>query len=36
MTAAFNAWRIERGRPKATLDEGLEPEDAGRIGAQPG
>jgi undecaprenyl-diphosphatase len=36
MTAAFNAWRIERGRPRTTLDEGLEPEDAGRIGAQPG
>jgi undecaprenyl-diphosphatase len=28
MTAAFNAWRVERGRPRATAAEGLEPEVA--------
>ena len=35
MTAAFNAWRVERGRPKADPDEGLEPEAAGQLGAAP-
>jgi membrane-associated phospholipid phosphatase len=36
MVAAFNAWRVERGRPKATLDEGLEPEAAPRLGQSLG
>ena len=31
MTAAFNAWRVERGRPKAGLDQGVEPEAAARL-----
>ncbi|MGH8971051.1 MAG: phosphatase PAP2 family protein [Actinomycetes bacterium] len=32
MTAAFNAWRAERGQPKAApLNEGLEPEAAPRL-----
>jgi undecaprenyl-diphosphatase len=34
MAAAFNAWRVERGKPKASLDEGLEPEAAPRLDAR--
>lgn len=34
MAAAFNAWRVERGKPKASLDEGLEPEAASRLDAR--
>jgi undecaprenyl-diphosphatase len=34
MAAAFNAWRVERGKPKASLDEGLEPESAPRLDAR--
>jgi undecaprenyl-diphosphatase len=31
MTAAFNAMRLERGRPSVAMGEGLEPEQAPRI-----
>jgi membrane-associated phospholipid phosphatase len=34
MAAAFNAWRVERGKPKVSLDEGLEPESARRLDAR--
>ena len=37
MAAAFNAWRVDRGRKPAAPGEGLEPEQAERIAAhQPG
>jgi membrane-associated phospholipid phosphatase len=31
MTAAFNAWRVERGKPKVVPKEGLEPEAADQL-----
>ena len=31
MAAAFNAWRVDRGKPPATPAEGLEPEQAERL-----
>ena len=31
MTAAFSAWRCERGRPPVTAEQGLEPEAARRL-----
>jgi membrane-associated phospholipid phosphatase len=31
MTAAFNAWRVERGKPKVAPKEGLEPEAADQL-----
>jgi undecaprenyl-diphosphatase len=35
MTAAFSAWRRERGRPPVDPKEGLAPEDAERLKASP-
>ncbi len=35
MTAAFSAWRRERGRPRVRPSEGLEPEQAERIAPHP-
>lgn len=35
MTHAFSAWRTEEGKPPVRPTEGLEPEQAGRIGPGP-
>jgi membrane-associated phospholipid phosphatase len=36
MTAAFNAWRVEHGKPKAAPKEGLEPEAADQLAPSDG
>ncbi|GAA3816631.1 hypothetical protein GCM10022226_41620 [Sphaerisporangium flaviroseum] len=36
MTAAFSAWRVERGRPAVDPTEGLEPEQAARLSGDAG
>jgi undecaprenyl-diphosphatase len=36
MAAAFNAWRVDRGRGSVDVREGLEPEQARRLAGRPG